>query len=95
MADDMALDQKVSTQPVSTTAGPVRGYEDGGLRVFKGVRYGAAPVGSLRFKPPRGPERWVEPVDTVSLGAPSIQSGLAAGERNVSPGDPAAPASRH
>ncbi len=91
MADDMALDAKVSTKRVQTTAGPVRGYQDGGLSIFKGVRYGASPVGALRFKPPRGPEPWTEPVDVVSLAAPSIQSGLAAGERRVSPGDPAAP----
>ncbi len=91
MADNLALDSGVSTGPVATTSGPVRGYEDRGLSIFKGVRYGAAPVGALRFKPPRAPERWADPVDAVSLGAPSIQSGLAAGERNVSPGDPAAP----
>jgi para-nitrobenzyl esterase len=91
MADDMALDSKVSTRSVTTTAGPVRGYEDGGLSIFKGVRYGAAPVGALRFKPPQPPEPWSEPADTVALGSPSIQSGLAAGERNVSPGDPPAP----
>ncbi len=91
MPDDVASVATFRTDVVATTAGPVRGYEDGGLSIFKGVRYGAAPVGASRFKPPRAPERWAEPVDTVALGAPSIQSGLAAGERNVSPGDPPAP----
>ncbi len=91
MADDMALEHKVSTRPVSTTSGPVRGYQDGPMSIFKGVRYGAAPVGPLRFRPPRAPEPWTEPADTVALAAPAIQSGLAAGERRVSPGDPPAP----
>ena len=44
--------------PVAVTAhGPVRGYRDGGVLVFKGVRYGAD-TGPRRFDlpaPPPGP----------------------------------------
>ena len=91
MADDLAPVRPVSTGIVTTTAGPVRGYRDDGLNIFKGLRYGASPTGSQRFKPPRAPAPWTEPVDAVALAAPAIQSGLAAGERRVSPGDPPAP----
>ncbi len=43
------------TASVKTTHGPVRGYRQDGLSIFKGVRYGAAPVGPLRFQPPATP----------------------------------------
>jgi para-nitrobenzyl esterase len=45
----------VRTAPVATTNGPVRGYREGGLEIFKGLRYAAPPVGDLRFAPPRPP----------------------------------------
>jgi para-nitrobenzyl esterase len=95
----MSLDEDLRPQtldrtgPIATTAGPIRGYRDGGLEIFKGVRYGAAPVGALRFKPPTSPAPWREPVDTLSLGAPAIQvvgkPGELTGGRSA--GDPAAP----
>jgi para-nitrobenzyl esterase len=97
MADDMtpaagaaALER---TAAVSTTNGPVRGYVDGGLQVFKGLRYGAPPVGALRFKPPAKPAPWTEPADAIGLGAPAIQVGVPAGETTGGrgAGDPPAP----
>jgi len=91
MADDLTLAPRALTDVVQTSNGPVRGYQEDALKVFKGVRYGAPPVGSLRFKPPAPPERWSEPAETVQYGAPAIQGGLAPGERRTSPGDPPAP----
>ena len=91
MADDMTLAPLVRGGVVQTSNGPVRGYVEDVLTVFKGLRYGAAPVGALRFKPPRRPQAWSEPADAVAYGAPAIQSGLAPGERRTSPGDPPAP----
>jgi para-nitrobenzyl esterase len=81
------------TAVVATTNGPVRGYREDALQVFKGLRYGAAPVGALRFRPPRRPAPWTEVADAVSLGAPAIQAGVAPGETTGgrSNGDPAAP----
>ena len=38
------------TAAVSTSNGPIQGYRDSGLQIFKGVRYGAPPIGALRFK---------------------------------------------
>jgi len=81
------------TDVVSTSNGPVRGYREGGLSIFKGVRYAAPPVGKLRFAPPQRPAAWSEVADTVSLGAPAIQVGIPPGEitGGRSAGDPPAP----
>jgi para-nitrobenzyl esterase len=81
------------TAVVETTNGPVRGYAEGGLQIFKGLRYGAAPIGSLRFRPPRKPEPWIEVADALALAAPSIQAGAdpTAAVNQRSAGTPATP----
>lgn len=62
---------------VETSNGPIRGSIEDGMHVFKGVRYGTAPVGERRFKPPVRPEPWVEPVDAYEYGNRAMQgSGL-------------------
>lgn len=64
------------TGAVNTTNGPVRGYaDDRGVQVFKGVRYGAPPVGDLRFRPPQKPAPWTEAADATQYGARAIQAG--------------------
>jgi para-nitrobenzyl esterase len=81
------------TEIVSTTNGPVRGYREGGLSIFKGLRYAAPPLGALRFQPPQKPAPWTEPADATTLGAPAIQVGVPPGETTGgrSAGDPPAP----
>jgi para-nitrobenzyl esterase len=81
------------TAVVATSNGPIRGYRANGLEIFKGVRYGAAPVGKLRFQPPQRPAPWTDVAATVSLGAPAIQVGVEPGETTGgrSAGDPPAP----
>ena len=91
MADDLALAPLTHTDVVPTSNGPVVGYVEDGLDVFKGLRYGAPPTGLARFKPPARPAAWTEPAEAIGYGAPAIQSGLAPGERRTSPGDPPAP----
>ncbi len=60
---------------IKTSNGPVRGrMNDRGLFVFKGIRYGAPPVGDLRFKPPRKPALWTEVADASKYGARAIQA---------------------
>ncbi len=81
------------TEVVHTTNGPIRGYREDRLQIFKGVRYAAPPLGALRFKPPVKPKPWTEVADTIGLGAPAIQVGVAPGDitGGRSGGDPPAP----
>jgi para-nitrobenzyl esterase len=57
-------------QPVVTTsAGPVRGTDDGRVRVFRGIRYAAPSTGSGRWLAPVAPQPWTEPADCTRYGA--------------------------
>src|SRR4030042_2728324 len=59
---------------VYTSNGPVRGrIENNGVHVFKGVRYGAPPVGKLRFKPLVRPASWAEQSDHYNYGNMAMQ----------------------
>lgn len=60
--------------PVAMTRhGPVRGFVDRGINVFKGVRYGAD-TALRRFRPPLAPERWTEVQDAMRYGHACFQS---------------------
>jgi para-nitrobenzyl esterase len=60
-----AADQPVVQAP----AGALRGVEQDGLKVFKGVPYAAAPVGALRWKPPVAAPTWSGVRDALDFGA--------------------------
>lgn len=45
---------------VKTLSGPVKGESEQGVFVFRGIRYAAPPVGTLRFRPPVPPIAWTE-----------------------------------
>jgi para-nitrobenzyl esterase len=62
------------TGPVRTTAGPIRGYEAEGVFTFKGVPYGQAPVGNLRFAPPQKPAPWTATRDCMRYGQSAMQA---------------------
>ncbi|UTP40302.1 carboxylesterase/lipase family protein [Phenylobacterium sp. LH3H17] len=59
-----------------TRHGPVRGYADGTIKVFKGVRYGAD-TGPRRFRPPVAPTPWTKTLESVAHGPASPQAGKA------------------
>jgi para-nitrobenzyl esterase len=63
---------------VRTRHGPVRGYLDRGVSVFKGVPYGAD-TGPRRFQPPAPPAPWTEARDATAYGPASPQAGRGAG----------------
>ncbi len=55
--------------PVAETSyGPVRGTDNGRIKVWKGVRFAAPPVGELRFRAPQPPARWTGVADATAFG---------------------------
>src|SRR5712692_10074294 len=66
-------DLPVPTKVVKTTNGAVQGLVQNGVQIFKGIRYGAEPVGGVRFMPPRKPAPWKDIADATEFGAPAIQ----------------------
>ncbi|CAK5269936.1 unnamed protein product [Mycena citricolor] len=61
------------TRPaISTSSGLLRGAEQDGVRMFKGVRYAQAPIGGLRWHPPM-PFASNESLQSTSLGPSCIQ----------------------
>ena len=64
--------------PIATTrAGKVRGYTDNGIKVFKGIRYGADTT-SRRFMPPLPPDPWPEVREALAYGPSAPQQSRAA-----------------
>lgn len=61
---------------VNTGAGAVRGTTGKveGVSVFKGIPFGAAPVGDLRWKDPQPVQPWSGVRDATRYGAPCIQN---------------------
>ncbi len=64
----MPMDNRV----VETSYGPVLGADKttaaGHVRVWKGLRYAAPPVGDLRFRAPQPPQPWTEVFDATAFG---------------------------
>ncbi len=74
------------TPIIETSNGPIRGrIEADGIYAFKGVRYGAPPVGELRFKPPVRPEPWIETADAYEYGHRAMQGSGALGDSTDMP----------
>ncbi len=57
-----------------TRAGPVRGFRENGLSVFKGIRYGAD-TRSTRFEKPAPPAPWTETQGAAEFGNAAPQAG--------------------
>src|SRR5262245_29365781 len=57
-----------------TTSGKVRGRLQDGVRVFKGIPYGASTAGPNRFKAPQSPPPWTGVRDALEYGAAAPQS---------------------
>src|SRR6201993_4599105 len=57
-----------SSTVVETRYGPVRGVDRGNVKVWKGVRYAAPPVGDLRWRAPQSPQPWTAIADASRFG---------------------------
>ena len=59
---------------VDTEYGPVRGVEEYGVNVFKGIPFAKPPVGDLRWAAPQEPEVWTNALECTnfSAGCPQI-----------------------
>src|SRR5579863_9218911 len=63
-----------------TAYGQVRGTEADGIKVFKGIPYGASTAGKNRFMPPVNPARWTGVRDALQYGPSAPQSATLAGQ---------------
>ena len=53
---------------VDTVDGPVRGADNGLVKVWRGLRYAAAPTGDRRWRAPEPPDPWREVADATDYG---------------------------
>src|SRR3954447_25713496 len=58
---------------VRTSDGPVRGFVKHGTNTFLGIPYAAAPVGRLRWRPPKPHAAWRRPLRATAFGASCLQ----------------------
>jgi para-nitrobenzyl esterase len=58
---------------VRTSDGPVRGFVKNGTSTFLGIPYAAAPVGRLRWRPPRRHAAWHRPLRATAFGPSCAQ----------------------
>lgn len=64
-----------SAQPpiVKTHEGYVKGLDEKGIAVFKGIPYAQPPMGDLRYRPPITHTPWTDTVNTTQFGPSSLQ----------------------
>jgi para-nitrobenzyl esterase len=62
---------------VDTASGTVRGMANSGIKIFRGIPYGASTAGVNRFMPPRRPAAWSGARNSIGYGpiAPQTASG--------------------
>jgi para-nitrobenzyl esterase len=72
MTSDVATRQIDDLVEVTAPCGLITGVQSGAVRVFRGIPYGVAPVGELRFAPPVAPP-FTDVVDALTFGPISPQ----------------------
>ena len=59
---------------VETSYGRVRGANEGGVHVFKGIPFAKPPVGDLRWRAPVPPDPWAGAREALAFGPCAVQS---------------------
>ena len=57
-----------------TSYGPVVGYQADDVNVWQGIPFASPPTGELRWKAPRPPKAWTEPLSTLQYGSECSQN---------------------
>src|SRR6188474_1183179 len=66
--------QDGSPVTAETAYGRVRGTEVAGIKIFKGIPYGASTAGRNRFMPPVAPAKWTGVRDALAYGSSAPQT---------------------
>lgn len=67
VADTAMPEQSMDPLVAATQYGKVRGFEEDGVKVFKGIRYGAD-TATTRFAAPKAPEPWDDIKEALAYG---------------------------
>jgi para-nitrobenzyl esterase len=58
---------------VTISKGTIQGIDDSGVYIFKGIPFARPPVGNLRWKPPKPPQKWNGILQTSHFGNGCMQ----------------------
>jgi para-nitrobenzyl esterase len=71
---DRAWAQDLNFVVAETSFGKIRGVENRGIKIFKGIPYGASTGGTNRFMPPKDPANWTGIRDALEYGHSAPQN---------------------
>jgi para-nitrobenzyl esterase len=63
-----ASGKQASETSLVTKSGPIKGVQQDGVYVYRGIPYAKPPVGDLRFAPPQDIEPWTDVLDCIKYG---------------------------